>query len=544
MRGINMNLSFGTEIIYEDAGFHIGQHDKAGIVGVNGSGKTTLFRVILGEQELDSGQIDTGHARIGYLPQEIVPDDTELSVWDYLLAGRPIKALEQELEGIYEALAGGSGEEREQKALLKRMAVLQERLEYFDCYEAEGILQELTQNMQIDPDLLTMRPDQLSGGQKSKIAFARLLYSKADILLLDEPTNHLDAATKGFVTDYLKHYKGMVLIISHDIDFLNQIINQVLLINKVTHKILTYQGDYTAFSQKYAQDKRLQEQTIVRREKEIKELAELVQRARQASQTNHHLKRLGQERAARLAQKRRELPERERAYKRVKMDLLPAREGGPVPLLADHLCFGYPGQARLYQDLSFAVKEHERFLVVGENGTGKSTLLKLLMGELVPEQGSIRYHDRTDVAYYAQELDLIDPDKRILENVATPGYTQWQLRTILSNFLFYEDDVFKRCAVLSPGEKARLSLCKVLLQRANLLILDEPTNHLDPETQAVIGRNFRSFPGTIIAVSHNPSFARQIGIDRMLVLPSGRIEPYSDELLEYYYALNTADDNG
>ena len=542
MRGINMNLSFGTEMIYQDAEFHINQHDKAGVVGVNGSGKTTLFRVILGEQELDGGQVFTGQARIGYLPQEIILDDpgeadgTGMTVWEYLQAGRPIKTLEAELDRIYDTLASEAGE---QGALLKRMAVLQERLEYYDCYEAEGILLELLDNMQVAPDLLDMPLARLSGGQKSKIAFARILYSKADILLLDEPTNHLDAATRAFVTDCLKQYKGMVLIISHDLDFLNRIINKVLFINKVTHKILIYKGDYRTFQQKYAQDKRLQEQMIVRQEKEIKELADLVQKARQASQTNHHLKRLGQERAARLAKKRGELQERERIYKRVKMDVRPRREGPAIPLTVEHLSFGYPGGTRLYQDLSFTIRGSERFLVVGENGAGKSTLLKLLVGELVAERGSIRYHTGTDTAYYAQELELLDAEKTILENVGTPGYSRQQLRGALSNFLFYGDDVFKRCAILSPGERARVSLCKVLLQRANLLILDEPTNHLDPETQEIMGRNFRTYPGTIIAVTHSPSFARQIGISRILILPEGRIEPYSRELLEYYYKRNT-----
>ena len=536
MRGINMNLSFGTEMIYEDAEFHISRHDKVGVVGVNGSGKTTLFRVILQEQELDDGHIFTDNARIGYLPQEVVLDDGDLSVWDYLLTGRPLKALEAELGRIYEALASETGE---QGRLLKRMAALQEQLEYYDCYEAEGILLEIVENMQIDPALLGVRLAELSGGQKSKIAFARVLYSKADLLLLDEPTNHLDASTKAFVTGYLRQYKGMVLIISHDIDFLNQIINKVLYVNKVTHKILIYKGDYHTFQQKYAQDKRLREQSIVHQEKAIRELENLVQKARQASQTNHHLKRLGQERAARLEKKRRELQERERIYKRVKMDLRPGREGGAIPLTVEHLTFGYPGRDRLYEDLSFAIKRKERFLVVGENGTGKSTLLKLLVGRLVPGQGDIRCHAGTDVAYYAQELELIDSGKTVLENVETPGYSVQQLRAALSNFLFYGDDVYKPCAVLSPGERARVSLCKVLLQRANLLILDEPTNHLDPETQEILGRNFRTYPGTIIAVSHSPSFASQIGISRILVLPGGQIEPYSRELLEYYYKRNS-----
>lgn len=538
MRGKHMYLSFGLDDIFLDAEFEINKYDKVGVVGVNGAGKTTLFRIILREIELDKGQIAIEKARIGYLPQEIKFDDNDITVWDYLLDGRPIRKLESELNSVYDALATG---DEEQEILLKKMAKLQERLEYYDCYQAENILLEIIDSMQIEGDLLDMKIANLSGGQKSKTAFARILYSNPEIILLDEPTNHLDQSTKAFVTNYLKNYKGMVLMISHDIDFLNEIINKVLFINKVTHKISVYEGNYSTYKEKYLQEQRLREQFIVKQEKEMKELSDFVQKARQASQTNHHLKRMGLERALRLEKKRQELQVRDRVYKRVKMDVRPAREGARIPLEVENLTFGYPGQPSLYQSLSFMLQGKERFLVVGENGVGKSTLLKLLVGVLEPEQGCIRNNPKTDIAYYAQELELLEQDKRILENVESPGYSPWQFRTILSNFLFYDDDVFKKVATLSPGEKARVALCKVLLKKANLLILDEPTNHLDPETQTIIGGNFNVYPGTIIVVSHNPSFVEQIGISRMLILPSGRIETYSRELLEYYYELNTDD---
>lgn len=540
MKGSKMNLSFGLETIYENAEFHTEERDKIGIVGVNGAGKTTLFRLLLHEVELDSGTLSVGNARVGYLPQEIVLEDENITVWDYLYDGRPIRKINAELEEIYKKLTTAEGEESE--SLLRRMGKLQERLEYFDVYEAEDILVELTISMDIDSALFDKKLSELSGGQKSKMAFARVLFSKPEILCLDEPTNHLDASTKDFVTQYLKNYRGSVLIISHDIDFLNQIINKVMFINKVTHKISVYDGDYYTYKKKYAEEQRVREMAIVQQEKEIKELSEFVQRAKQASQTNHALKRMGQERASRLEKKRRELQVRDRVYKRVKMDIQPRREGAPVPLEVESISFAYPGQPRLYKNLSFRLSGKERFLVVGENGVGKSTLLKLLVGNLTPETGNIRYNPKTDVAYYAQELEDLDLERTILENVETDGYTEWQLRSVLSNFLFYEEDVNKKVEVLSPGEKARVALCKVLLQKANLLILDEPTNHLDPETQKIIGGNFNLFEGTIIVVSHNPSFVEQIGISRMLLLPSGRIENYSRELLEYYYELNTPDD--
>lgn len=535
MKGKNMNLAFGLEEIYEDAEFQIGDLDKVGIVGVNGAGKTTLFRLLLGELELDSGSLTSGNARIGYLPQEIVLEDEDITVWDFLFEGRPIKKYEQELEEIYKKLE--TAVNAEQEALLARMGTLQERLEYFDFYEAETILLELADKMSIDAELFHRPMRELSGGQKSKMAFARLLYSKPEILLLDEPTNHLDVSTKDFVIKYLKNYRGSVLIISHDIDFLNRIINKIMYINKATHKISVYDGDYYIYKKKYAEEQRIREMAIVQQEKEIKELSDFVQKAKQASQTNHHLKRMGQERALRLDKKRGELQKRNRLYKRVKMDIRPKREGAQVPLEVENITFHYSGYPTLYQNLSFQINGRERFLVVGENGVGKSTLLKLMMGILSPDEGCIRFNQKTDIAYYAQELEQLDENKTVIDNVESEGYTPWQIRAVLSNFLFYDDDVNKKVSVLSPGEKARVALCKILLQKANLLILDEPTNHLDPETQKIIGGNFNLFEGTIIAVSHNPSFVEQIGISRMLILPSGRIEPYSRELLEYYYEI-------
>lgn len=536
MKGKNMNLAFGLEEIYEDAEFQIGDLDKVGIVGVNGAGKTTLFRLLLGELELDSGSLTSGNARIGYLPQEIVLEDEDITVWDFLFEGRPIKKYEQELEEIYKKLE--TAVNAEQEALLARMGTLQERLEYFDVYEAETILLELADKMSIDAELFHRPMRELSGGQKSKMAFARLLYSKPEILLLDEPTNHLDVSTKDFVIKYLKNYRGSVLIISHDIDFLNRIINKIMYINKATHKISVYDGDYYIYKKKYAEEQRIREMAIVQQEKEIKELSDFVQKAKQASQTNHHLKRMGKERALRLDKKRGELQKRNRPYKRVKMDIRPKREGAQVPLEVENITFHYSGYPTLYQNLSFQINGRERFLVVGENGVGKSTLLKLMMGILSPDEGCIRFNQKTDIAYYAQELEQLDENKTVIDNVESEGYTPWQIRAVLSNFLFYDDDVNKKVSVLSPGEKARVALCKILLQKANLLILDEPTNHLDPETQKIIGGNFNLFEGTIIAVSHNPSFVEQIGISRMLILPSGRIEPYSRELLEYYYEIN------
>ena len=535
MYGEHMNLKFHLETIYDDASFRIENKDKVGVVGVNGAGKTTLFKVILKKEELNQGKIVVPrNTRIGYLPQEIVLEDKDITVFDYLLSARPIEKLNKKLEQLYIDVAIAEG--KEQDKLLKEISKTQEKLEYYDCYEAESILFTIISNMNIDSELLDMKLNDLSGGQKSKIAFAHLLYSAPEIMLLDEPTNHLDTTTRDYITNYLKNYKGMVLIISHDVSFLNAIVNKIMHIDKVSHKIEMYRGNYSDYLKKSAKQKELKERLIEQQEKEVAKLREFVL---QYSNSSGKRKRIAESREKLLAKKEKEMLERDKTYKRVKLRLQPEKEGSKIPLKVNNISFGYTNSKELIHNLSFLINKKERFLIVGENGVGKSTLLKLLVGKLKPLEGNIWYGSKTDMAYYAQEQETLDLDKTVLENVENQSYTEKELRTILGSFLFHGDDVFKKVNVLSPGEKARIALCQVMLKRANLLLLDEPTNHLDPETQELIGENFKNYEGGIILVSHNPSFVEAIGIDRMLILPQGKITNYSKELLEYYYKLNT-----
>lgn len=537
MRGINLKLSFGTEVIYDEANFNIPTYSKVGVVGVNGCGKTTLFKVILGLQALDSGEIICENKRLGYLPQEIDFEGLDSTVFDYIYGARGIKELEKELTSIYEKLT--ICDPKEEKSLLKKAAKIQDTLDTLEQYDSDDALLELVESMSIKEELLNMRVKDLSGGQKSKIAFAHLLFSKAELLLLDEPTNHLDASTKDFVTDYLKNYPGGELIISHDIDFLNAVVDKIMYIDKVTHKIKIYDGNYSDFKRQYAKEMAEKETRIINQEREIKKLEDFVKRAEQASRTNHNLKRLGASRKIMLERKLSELETRDRIYKRVNMKVTPNREIGKIPLAVDNLSFSYPGKDELYHSLSFTLTKNEKFLIVGENGIGKSTLLKLLMGKLTPTTGTIEFNQKADIAYYAQELEILDENKSVLANVKNSNYSEPELRSMLGNFLFQGAEVNKKVSVLSPGEKARVALCKILIEKANFIILDEPTNHFDPDTQNIIGENFKNFEGTLILVSHNPSFVESIGITRMLVLPEGKILNYSKELLNYYYYLNT-----
>ena len=537
MKGEHLYLSFGSEIIYDDANFSIEEKDKVGVVGVNGAGKTTLFKILLKEERLDAGKIKVINKRIGYLPQEITFTNQEMIVLDYLSEGRPIKRLEQELNDIYEQLP--TLEEKEQNKVLKHAEKIQNELDSLHQYTAEDELLEIIESMKIDSELLEMKVKNLSGGQKSKIAFAKLLYENADVLLLDEPTNHLDMKTKDYVINYLKNYHGMVLVISHDIDFLNDIVTKTMFINKVTHKIKVYKGNYKEFKRLYADEMMLKERKRTEQLKEIKQLQEVVDRAEQASRTNHKLKKMGQSRKKLLDKKLEELETVEEKYKTVTMRVEPLERSGKIPIEVNHLTFHYPNKNNLYYNLSFQLQRGEKFLIVGENGIGKSTLLKLIMKQLQPIQGEIVYGYHASIAYYAQELEILDENKTILENIDNPNYNDQELRTFLGNFLFSNNDVFKKVKVLSPGEKARVALCKILIQRTNIIILDEPTNHFDPETQKVIGDNFKNYTGTLLVVSHNPSFVEQIGITRMLVLPEGKVVEYKRELLHYYYYLNT-----
>lgn len=532
MQGVDMTLSFGTEKLYENASFLIEDKDKVGVVGVNGAGKTTLFKVLLQEQSLDSGKVIIKNKRIGYLPQEITLEK-DLSVWDYLMGARPISSLEKKLTKLYEKVAVAPLPK--QPSLLKEIGKTQALLEYYDYYHAENILLEIVSSMHISADLLDMRLSDLSGGQKSKIAFAHLLYSNPEILLLDEPTNHLDASTRNYIVNYLKNYKGMVLVISHDTEFLDAIVNKILYIDKMNKKMVTYLGNYTSFEKQHQREKEIREKLIQEQEKEQQKLKDFILLY---SNSSGKRKKIAQSREKLLEKKQKNYLVREKENKKVRFRLTPSEEGSKIPLKVNTISFGYVLGQELFHDLSFVISNRERFLIVGENGVGKSTLLKIIVGYLKPTQGSVWFGNKTRIAYYAQELELLNLDKTILENVDNENFSEKELRTYLGSFLFFGDDVFKKVAVLSPGEKARVALCKIMLQRANFLVLDEPTNHLDATTQEIIGQNFQNYAGTIILVSHNRRFASSIGIDRMLILPKGKIVNYNEELLDYYYQTN------
>ena len=533
----NLSMSFGIQEIFDDITLHINDNEKVGIIGMNGAGKSTFFNLILGKLEPDKGSIIfKPGTRIGFLPQVISDEipSMDISVFDYLLEGRPIKKLENELADAYTEAATET-DEKKIKILMKRIGKLQEKLEYFEVYNAENILLKIVTGMNIDSELLDMKLCNLSGGQKSKIAFARLLYSKPEVLLLDEPTNHLDNDTKDYIINYLRSYNGMVLVISHDIDFLDQVTTQTLYVDKAKHTMELFPGNYEKYMKIRDERQKTLERIAEKQSAEGEKLKRIIAKYIGGNEKKARIAKDRQKKLARLEENKVVLEKKEKVA-RFKMKI--NHPSGVCPIKCEGLKFGYKEDHILFDDLTFDLGRGEKFLIVGENGVGKSTLLKLIVGLLEPLAGEITINQKCEIGYYAQEHELLNNEKTILENIEEFGLSKNEMRSFLGNFLFSGDDTFKKVGVLSPGERSRVALAKLALTGANLLILDEPTNHLDPQTQEIIAKTFRDYEGTMLVVSHNVEFVDNLGIERMLMLPSGQIRYYDKNTVLYYQELN------
>lgn len=533
----NLTMSFGLQEIFDDVTLQIKEKEKVGIIGVNGAGKSTFFKLILGKLTPDSGKIILKPGtRIGFLPQVISDEipNMKISVFDYLLEGRPIKKLEDELAKAYTD-ASVETDEKKIKYLMKQIGKIQEKLEYYEVYNAENILLKIVTGMNIDSDLLDMNLCDLSGGQKSKIAFARLLYSNPEIILLDEPTNHLDVDSKEYIINYLKNYNGTILVISHDIDFLDQVTTQTLYVDKITHKMELFPGNYEKYLKIRNERLKTQERLYEKQIKEEEKLKKIISKYIRGNEKKANIAKDRQKKLAKLEENKIVLEQKQKVtHFKIKIN----HNSGIVPLKCENLKFGYKENNILFENLTFDLERGEKFLIVGENGVGKSTLLKLIMKHLEPLDGSIDINSKTEIGYYAQEHELLENDKIILENFKDFNLSVKELRSFLGSFLFHGDDVYKKISFLSPGERSRVALAKLALTGANFLILDEPTNHLDPETQRIIADTFREYEGTMLVVSHNLEFVDNLGIERMLMLPSGEIKYYDPKIVSYYHELN------
>ncbi len=533
----NLCMSFGTQTIFDNISFQINNNDKVGIIGVNGAGKSTLFNILLGNITPDAGNITlNSKIKLGYLPQVIMDDasNEEETVFEYLLEGRPIKELKEELNSLYEIIAR-TQDEYELKKYYKKINCVSELLEYYDEYNAESSLLKIISGMNIDDNLLDLKLKNISGGQKSKVAFARLLYSNPEIMLLDEPTNHLDLDTKDYIINYLKNYHGIILVISHDIEFLNEVTQKTLYVDKIKHNVEMYNVNYEKYikikNERDLAKKRLYE----RQQKEEEKLKSIISKYIRGNEKKANI---AKDRIKKLEKLESEKVELEKKNKYAKFNMKINRPSYSIPIKCNNLTFGYDEENLLYENLNFDLSRGEKLLVVGENGIGKTTLLRLIMGYLKPLEGNIEITEKTDIAYYAQEHEILEPNKTILENFANFGLADYEIRRMLGSFLFSGDDIFKKVEVLSPGERSRVALAKISLTGANTLLLDEPTNHLDPMTQLIISDTFKNYEGTMLLVSHNLDFVDNLNINRMLLLPSGRITYYDRDIVMHYEMLD------
>lgn len=528
----NLCMSFNKEIIFDNMSVIFQGTDKVGITGVNGAGKSTLFNLIRGTLTPDSGKILLDNKRIGYLPQVITDEIPieDITVFDYLLEGRPIKKLENELNDIYLKISN-TIDEKELKIYYNKIDKIEKKLSYYDSYNAEGILLKIISGMNINDELLYQNLKSLSGGEKSKVAFARLLYSKPEILLLDEPTNHLDLDTKDYIINYIKSYKGLVLVISHDILFLDEVTNKTLYINKVNHTTELFNGSYSKYLKVKNEKNEAKLKLYEKQQKEEEKLKKIISKYIRGNEKKANIAKDRIKKLERLQKEKVEL-ERKNKYTRFKIKI--EHESYSIPISVNNLTFGYTEEELLYENLTFDLSRGEKFLIVGENGIGKTTLLKLLMNYLKPISGTINIGEKTTIGYYAQEHEILKSDKRIIDNFEEYNMPIYELRKFLGSFLFTEDDIYKKIEVLSPGERSRVALAKISLKGANTLLLDEPTNHLDPITQTIIAETFKDYEGTMLVVSHNLDFVDNLGINRMLLLPSGRIVYYDRDIVLHY----------
>ena len=520
LNATNISKSFGSNEIIKDANFLVNEHEKVAIVGVNGAGKTTLLKILTGEEHADSGNVILAKdAKLGYLRQ-INNVDSTLSIIDELYTViEHILNMEKRMLEMQEQMQHLSGEALEE--LYSSYTALTHSYELMDGYAAKSKVIGILKGLGFDENDFDRKINTLSGGQKTRVFLAKLLLEEPDIILLDEPTNHLDLRSIEWLESYLLNYKGAVIIVSHDRYFLDKIVSKVIDIENA--EVQMYSGNYSDFSAKKQMllDAKMKE--YLNQQQEIKHQEAVITKLKQFNREKS-IKR------AESRQKQLEKIERVEAPKthienmRLSLDI--SKESGKDVLTVHDLSKSFD-EKHLFSNINFEIKIVERVAIIGDNGTGKTTLLKIINGLLTPDTGEVIYGSNVSIAYYDQEHQVLHMDKTLFDEISDtyPEMNNTQIRNILAAFLFTGEDVYKKIGDLSGGERGRVSLVKLMLSKANFLLLDEPTNHLDILSKDVLESALNSFPGTICYVSHDRYFINKTAT-RILDLTGNRLLNY------------------
>ena len=504
----NLSLSFGARDIFENISFSLNENDKMGIVGINGSGKTSLFKVILGEYTANSGDVFIAKDKsIGVLTQNgaFIADDDDTPIGVMYSAFPELLELEAQLSDLQARLSAEGGESDLHIRLLNEYNRQNARYIALGGLEYKGRCASILKRMGYGEDELLMPVKNLSGGQRTRLALSRQLCREPDILLLDEPTNHLDVETLTWLESFLASYKKCVMVISHDRYFLDRVTNKTLIIEHKRARL--YNGGYTVSAKKREDEKRVEEKHYKEQQKEIARQEAYIAQQRQF---NRERNIIAAESRLKLLAKMDKIERPKEAPKPISVKFTRQLESGNDVLQAKSLAVGY-GEP-LVSQLSFLIKKGERIFVVGPNGCGKSTLIKTLIGKLEPISGSYAVGYNVTVGYYDQENQNLTESNTVLDELwnAYPDKNEVVIRSTLAAFRFFGEDVFKKVSMLSGGERARLTLSKLILAGMNLLILDEPTNHLDIDSKEALEVALSEFDGTIITISHDRYFINKL----------------------------------